>query len=68
MARLTVRRLPVVPCVAAVLTASGAPAQTPRAARVETSPASASVAVLPFANVRQQPADDWRGGGIAETN
>ena len=65
MPRLTVRRLLIVSCVVAALTASGAQAQTPGAARVDSPPASAWVAVLPFANISRQPADDWiRVGGV----
>ena len=54
------------PCVLGTLTASFAQAQTP-AVRVVTSPAPASIAVLPFANLSRHPADDWIGKGIAET-
>ena len=41
------------------------------ATRVQTAPAPAAppgtVAVEPFSNISQQPADDWIGDGIAET-
>ena len=60
-----VRWLCYVLCVLATLTGSFAQAQS-QAARAGSSRPE-SVAVMPFANLSQQPADDWIGVGIAET-
>ena len=45
---------------------SGAAAQPPEGGGADGVPFAAGVAVVPFANVSEIPADDWIGAGIAE--
>ena len=64
--RVIVRWLSCGACVLVTSTVSLAQAQT-TAARVDTSPEAASIAIMPFANLSRDPADDWIGEGITQT-
>ena len=53
--------------VADVLDAASSRASSRIAAAVAPGPVESSVAVMTFANITREPADDWIGTGIAET-
>ena len=66
VARVPLRLVCALAVVLLGLTRAVAWGQT-QPARPGVSVASVTVAVLPFANLSQRPADDWIGGGLAET-